>query len=384
MDIIAALQWVHDNIAEFGGDPTRVMMFGQSAGSANVQALLASPKANAQVLFAGAGMESGVIPGNLLGTSVADAYPTYANLAKLVHCDTAPDVLVCLRAVPANTMVLTELLPNEFGFIGFNLEPSVLPEDPFNKLQRLGSPVPLLIGSNRDESADLEDPNSQPPLDQTGYTNLIHNQFDPLVAGIGEKIISLYPVSPVVFDTTPRYTHIDVETDYNFTWETRNLARAVAGPQRKAVWRYLFTHQYETDAHLTARRAFHTAELYFVAGLVPGSVRTVYYDGTQYIPNAAEGTLSNEMMDYWARFAATGDPNGAGSDTMASLRCGREHSAARRQHRDSGRRLQKPAVRFSVNPTNSVLACGAASATQKSNETITQRLSASGHFDSNF
>lgn len=310
MDMIAALQWVHDNIAEFGGDSTRVMMFGQSAGSANVQALLASPKANAQVLFASAGMESGVIPGNLLGTGVADAYPTYANLAKLVHCDTAPAVLVCLRGVPANTMVLTELLPNEFGFIGFNLEPSVLPEDPFNKLQRLGSPVPLLIGSNRDEAADLEDPNSQPPLDQTGYTNLIHNQFDPLVAGIGEKIISLYPVSPVVFDTTPRYTHIDVETDYNFTWETRNLARAVAGPQRKAVWRYLFTHQYETDAHLTARRAFHTAELYFVAGLVPGSVRTVYYDGTQYIPNAAEGTLSNEMMDYWARFAATGDPNG--------------------------------------------------------------------------
>ena len=314
MDMITALQWVRDNIAEFNGDPTRVMMFGQSAGSVNVQALLASPKAAG--LFARAGMESSVLPGNLLGTGVADAYPIYANLAKLVHCDTAPDVLMCLRAVSANTMVLTELLPNEFGFIGFNLEPVVLPEDPFNKLQRLGSPMPLLIGSNRDEAADLEDPNSQPPLDGTGYATLIHNQFDPLLPGTGtntgDKLLSS-SYYPATFDTTPRYTHIDVESDYNITWETRNLARAAAGAQRPAVWRYLFTHRYETDAHLTMRRAFHTAELYFVAGLVPGSTRSVYYDATQYTPNPAEGTLSNEIMDYWARFATTGDPNGAGA-----------------------------------------------------------------------
>src|SRR4029077_1603613 len=167
------------------------MMFGQSAGSSNVQALLASPAA--QGLFASAGMESSVLPGGLLGTGVADAYPTYANLAKLVHCDTAPDVLVCLRAVPANTMVLTELLPNEFGFIGFNLEPTVLPEDPFNKLQRLGSPVPLLIGSNSDEQPQPEV--FTPPLAATGYAAAIHAQFDPVKAGAGNTILSLYAAS---------------------------------------------------------------------------------------------------------------------------------------------------------------------------------------------
>jgi len=308
MDMIAALHWVHDNIAEFGGDPTRVMMFGQSAGSLNVQALLASPAA--QGLFASAGMESSVLPGGLLGTGVADAYPTYANLAKLVHCDTAPDVLVCLRAVPANTMVLTELLPNEFGFIGFNLEPTVLPEDPFNKLQRLGSPVPLLIGSNSDEQSQSEVFN--PPLDATGYAAAIHAQFDPLKAGAGNTILSLYPAS---FDTTPNYAHIDVETDYDFTWETRNLARAAAtGAQRPAVWRYLFTHRYENDVSLNALRAFHTAELNFVSG----NFHLVSYAGVPYTPSPAEVTLSNEIMDYWARFAATGDPNdrnGGGATT---------------------------------------------------------------------
>jgi para-nitrobenzyl esterase len=301
--MIAALHWVHDNIAEFGGDPTRVMMFGQSAGSSNVQALLASPAA--QGLFTSAGMESSVLPGGLLGTGVADAYPTYANLAKLVHCDTAPDVLGCLRAVPADTMVLTELLPNEFGFIGFNLEPTVLPEDPFNKLQRLGSPVPLLIGSNSDEQSQSEVFN--PPLDATGYAAAIHAQFDPLKAGAGNSILSLYPAS---FDTTPNYAHIDVETDYDITWETRNLARATAtGAQRPAVWRYLFTHRYENDVNLNALRAFHTAELNFVSG----NFHLVSYAAVPYTPSAAEVTLSNEIMDYWARFAASGDPNGGGA-----------------------------------------------------------------------
>jgi hypothetical protein len=65
MDMIAALPWVHDNIAGFGGDATRVMIFGQSAGSANVQGLLASPEATG--LFTSAGMESYAFRSNLLG-----------------------------------------------------------------------------------------------------------------------------------------------------------------------------------------------------------------------------------------------------------------------------------------------------------------------------
>jgi para-nitrobenzyl esterase len=305
MDMIAALQWVHDNIAEFNGDPTHVMMFGQSAGSINVQALLASPKAVG--LFTSAGMESTALAGNQIGAGVADAYPTYANLAKLVHCDTAPDVLMCLRAVSANTMVLTELLPNEFGFIGFNLEPVVLPEDPFNKLQRLGSPVPLLIGSNSDEQSQTED--FSHPLNATSYAAAIHAQFDPVKAGAGATLLSA-AYYPATFDTTPNYSHNDVETDYVITWETRDLARAVAavaGPQRQPVWRYLFTHQFENDptGYLKPLRAFHTAELYFVSG----NFHLVSYAGVPYTPSAAEVTLSNEIMDYWARFAATGDPN---------------------------------------------------------------------------
>ncbi|HEV2102057.1 MAG TPA: carboxylesterase family protein [Candidatus Acidoferrum sp.] len=312
-DMIAALQWVHDNIAQFNGDPNHVMMFGQSAGSINVQALLASPKVQGQGLITSAGMESSVLPAGLLGTSVADAYTFYAGFVPAVGCSPPQDVLACLRNLPLNTIMQRQFVQFP-SFMGYNLDPDILPTDPFEKL-KLGSPVPLLIGSNRDEAADLEDPSL--PMDASQYAMAIHTQFDPLLPGTGtqtgDKIISLYPAAPVPFDTNPRYTHIDVETDYSITRPTRDLARAVAavvGPQKQPVWLYLFTHQYETDPHLTIRRAFHTAELYFVAGLVPGNTRSVYYDGTQYTPNAAEGTLSNEIMDYWARFAATGDPNG--------------------------------------------------------------------------
>ena len=302
-DMIAALHWVQDNIAEFGGDPTRVMIFGQSAGSGNVQAMLASPAAEG--LFSRAGMESSAIPKGDLGASITSSYPLYSNFAPLVHCDTAADVLACLRAVPANTVIQTQLQPGAFPFIIFNLDPQILPDDPFTKLQQLGSPVPLLLGSNSDEAADLEDPST--PLDASGYAAAIHSQFDPLQTGAGTTILSLYPAA---FDTTPRYAHIDVETDYNFTWETRDLARAASGAQRPKVWRYLFTHRYENDTSLNSRRAFHTAELYFVTG----NFRVVYYTEVLYTPTAAELTLSNQIMDYWARFAATGDPNGAGAN----------------------------------------------------------------------
>ena len=299
MDLIAALKWVHDNIAEFGGDPAKVMIFGESAGSLNVQALLASPAAAG--LFWAAGMESGVLKNGLIGSSVADAYPWYASLTSLVNCDTAADVLACLRAVPADTLVQTSINTTETGWV--NIEPSVLPEDPFSKLQRLGSPVPLLIGSNSDELAFTYV--AGPTLDPTEYATSVHAQFDPLAAGAGDTILSLYPAAEY---TNPNYTLNAVESDLYYTRNTRNFARAVSGGQRPSVWRYLFTHGYENDAFLRTLGAFHAAELPFVSG----NLQTLSTAGP-YSPSSAETALANEIMDYWARFAATGDPNGSGA-----------------------------------------------------------------------
>jgi para-nitrobenzyl esterase len=299
MDLVAALKWVHDDITEFGGDPATVMIFGESAGSLNVQALLASPAAAG--LFSAAAMESRVLRGGLIGSGVADAYPWYAGLESLVNCDAAADVLACLRAVPADTLVQTSLNSAATGWV--NIEPNILPEDLFNKLQRLGSAVPLLIGSNSDEEAFSYVPG--PVLDPSSYAASIHTQFDPLAAGAGDTILSLYPAMDY---TNPNYALSAVESDAHYTCDTRNLARAVSDGRRPRVWRYLFTHHYENDAGLNAMGAFHSAELPFVSG----NLQTLT-TGIPYSPSVAETTLANEMMGYWVRFAATGDPNGPGA-----------------------------------------------------------------------
>ena len=301
MDLIAALQWVHDNIAEFGGDPAKVMIVGHSWGSVMVQDLLASPAAAG--LVSAAGMESAVLRGGLIGTSISNAYRWYADVPGAVGCGTAADVLACLRAVPASTLVQSG--PNSLDTGWPNIDPVVLPEDPFLKLQRLGSPVPLIIGSNSDEAAPgfvfgL-------PLDAAGYAAAIHTKFDALSpgTGAGDTILSLYPVTDY---TNPSYALEAVATDLFATLNTRNLARAASGAQRPPVWRYLFTHRYENDAILNEARAFHGAELFFLFG----NFQSVGISGP-YTPSDAEIALSNEIMGYWVRLAETGDPNGAGA-----------------------------------------------------------------------
>ena len=301
LDLIAALKWVRDNISGFGGDPTRVMIDGHSAGSNNVEYLLASPAAEG--LFTAAGMESGAFPANLLGTSVDYAYHWYADVPAAMGCDTAADVLACLRAVPADTLATS--VPNHLDTGWPNIEPIVLPEDPYLKLQRLGSPVPLIVGSNSDEMSFSYVFGAA--LDDAGYADAVHTFFDRFGAGTGDTILSLYPAADF---TNPNYALESVESDFYYTRNVRNFVRDVSGAQRSPVWRYLFTHRYENpapqDGFLTQARAFHGAETYFLTG----SFQTLGTSVT-YSPSSAELALSEDMMGYWTRLVATGDPNGA-------------------------------------------------------------------------
>src|SRR5579864_154212 len=105
MDQIAALTWVQQNIAAFGGDPTHVMMFGQSAGAGDTEALLTSPLAKG--LFSAAGMESGAGHSAEFVT-LAQAEASDAAIISLLGCGSAADVLACLRGVPAATIVTNQ------------------------------------------------------------------------------------------------------------------------------------------------------------------------------------------------------------------------------------------------------------------------------------
>jgi para-nitrobenzyl esterase len=308
MDQIAALTWVHNNIASFGGDPSRVMVFGQSAGSFDVEALLVSPLAKG--LFSSAGMESGAfVHGQYLALS--DMEPLEAPLVQAVGCNNVTDVLACLRGVPANTVVANTgaipTIPGDDACRSVVIEPRALPIDPFDALQQNGTPVPLLIGSTREEESAQganDDPTAMPPLTEPGYEAALHADFDPLGAGVEPAVLTLYPA--LSYDA-PVYALIAAETDYFDITPTRNVARAAAKMNGPPVWRYLYTHAFENDPNLLPYRAYHTSELPFVFGnpsINPNGPHT---------PTAAELTFAMQMMGYWSQFAKTGNPNATGS-----------------------------------------------------------------------
>jgi para-nitrobenzyl esterase len=300
-DQIAALKWVKNNISAFGGDPSRITIFGQSSGGYDIQALLVSPQT--QGLFARAAMESSnpETGGGL--KSLATLETSDQVFVSSLGCSTASDVLACLRAVPAQTII------NKQGISVFGpaIEPLVVPADPNALLLQQGPPVPLLVGSNREESTYWVD-STQPVIASSVYTSDVEEQYNPFGSSVANQVLSLYPVTDY---STPNFALIAVHSDYQITCQVRQSALAATGSQRPTVWRYLFIHQFENNATLNAMAAYHTAELFFVFGNL--QVITTETSSIDYTPSAAEQAFSEQLMNYWAQFAATGNPNGGAS-----------------------------------------------------------------------
>jgi hypothetical protein len=197
--------------------------------------------------------------------------------------------------------------------------------DPFDWLLQHGTPVPLLLGSNREDasmnpvpswcastSPVLACPTQDPTmatLDATGYANAIHAEFDPLVGAIGSNM--LLSANPAASYAPPIWALIAVDSDLSVggTCSYREVTRAAAGPNGKPVFRYIYTHAFEVDGNLTPYQAFHAAEFPFVTG----DPSFGDGDGNGHSTTLAETMLAAQMMGYWTRFAATGNPNGAGA-----------------------------------------------------------------------
>ena len=292
-DLVAALRWVQREIAAFGGDGARVMIFGESAGGVNVCALLASPAAAG--LFTSALIESG---GCVAGTRAADL-ATGSMLADNVGCSTASDIPACLRAkTPAELLAALPPVVNVAGSqppYQPNVDGSLLPTAPLDAIRDgQHNRVPVVIGANADETG------REVPLTfgEVEYQAFLASAIaDPVLRA---QVSDLY--SSANFGSA-RLAYVALTSDVKFICPSRTIARALAGAQTEPVYRYFFTEVPDAPT-ASLYGAFHGLELLFVFNVL---------DVRGYTPTTAERSLSTSMQGYWGSFAATGAPSAAGA-----------------------------------------------------------------------
>jgi para-nitrobenzyl esterase len=282
MDQIATLIWVKKNIRAFGGDPDRVTIAGQSAGSGSINCLLASPLAKG--LFQGAIGESGslVLENPLLRMrSLQEAEKEGERVTKKLN---TPD-LQSLRAIPAD-----ELEQKTGGFFSPITDGYVMPVSVAEAFKKgLQAHVPLITGWNSDEGFLL-------------FINSREN-FAKQSRDFGDDSNLFKKYFPFKTDSESIASQITLSVDKTmgvseYAWALKQNENNTA-----KTFLYLFTRKPPAEGDKKRFGAYHTAEIGYALHNLDSIQRA-------WLP--IDYSLEKLMSSYWVQFIKTGDPNGSG------------------------------------------------------------------------
>ncbi|MEO7021026.1 MAG: carboxylesterase/lipase family protein [Ktedonobacteraceae bacterium] len=297
LDLVAALEWVRDNIAAFGGDPGNVTIFGESGGGAKVGALMAMPSAVG--LFHRAIMQSG--PG-LRATEPERATQTAERFLKELGVS-ATDTQG-LSSVTTAQILAANARANPDGRLGWApvFDGYVLPNHPFEPVApAISANIPLMIGTTKDEATGflMGDPAVR-TLDEAA----LHTRVEVFAKERTDALIAAYHHT---------YPHVSV-TDLYMTIATDQMMRinSITVAERKyaqhaaPVFMYLFT--WETPAFNGLLKSCHALEIPFVFDTVE--------QGSDFIGDSPEcTTIAENMSEAWLSFARDGVPSYRGIPT---------------------------------------------------------------------